>query len=172
MSDFFKLIENKKVICFGFGFQAWDMCNNYKYILDRIAFFVDGDKSKLGKHLINDKEIEVKPKEYLLKNEDIKEYIFLITTKFVNEIVEEFSHLDVDAYSYILFEELLEKEAKCDCDIFINSKTPISKIIHYCWFGKGKKSDLHEKCIASWRKGTSSFYNRYQRYQTSGKLYR
>lgn len=26
----------------------------------------------------------------------------------------------------------------------------IPKKIHYCWFGRGKKSELMEKCIASW----------------------
>lgn len=28
----------------------------------------------------------------------------------------------------------------------------IPKIIHYCWFGRNKKSDLVERCIASWKK--------------------
>lgn len=28
----------------------------------------------------------------------------------------------------------------------------IPKIIHYCWFGRGPKPKLAEKCIASWRK--------------------
>lgn len=28
----------------------------------------------------------------------------------------------------------------------------IPKKIHYCWFGRGKKPKLAEKCIASWRK--------------------
>ena len=28
----------------------------------------------------------------------------------------------------------------------------IPKVIHYCWFGRGKKPPLAEKCIASWRK--------------------
>lgn len=28
----------------------------------------------------------------------------------------------------------------------------IPKVIHYCWFGKGKKSKLINKCIASWKK--------------------
>lgn len=28
----------------------------------------------------------------------------------------------------------------------------IPKIIHYCWFGRGPKPALAEKCIASWRK--------------------
>lgn len=27
----------------------------------------------------------------------------------------------------------------------------IPKIIHYCWFGKGQKSDLIKKCINSWK---------------------
>ncbi len=28
----------------------------------------------------------------------------------------------------------------------------IPKIIHYCWFGRGEKPKLAEKCIASWKK--------------------
>lgn len=28
----------------------------------------------------------------------------------------------------------------------------IPKIIHYCWFGRGEKTKLAEKCIASWKK--------------------
>ena len=28
----------------------------------------------------------------------------------------------------------------------------IPKVIHYCWFGKGKMPPLAEKCIASWKK--------------------
>lgn len=28
----------------------------------------------------------------------------------------------------------------------------IPKILHYCWFGKNKKSDIIKKCIASWEK--------------------
>lgn len=28
----------------------------------------------------------------------------------------------------------------------------IPKVIHWCWFGRGKKTPLIEKCIASWKK--------------------
>lgn len=28
----------------------------------------------------------------------------------------------------------------------------IPKIIHYCWFGRGEKTDLAQKCIESWKK--------------------
>lgn len=28
----------------------------------------------------------------------------------------------------------------------------IPKIIHYCWFGRGKMPELAERCIASWKK--------------------
>lgn len=33
----------------------------------------------------------------------------------------------------------------------------IPKIIHYCWFGKNKKSKEIEKCIASWKKHCPDF---------------
>lgn len=28
----------------------------------------------------------------------------------------------------------------------------IPKIIHYCWFGQNPKSEIIQKCIASWKK--------------------
>ena len=28
----------------------------------------------------------------------------------------------------------------------------IPKVVHYCWFGRGKMPDLAEKCIGSWKK--------------------
>ena len=28
----------------------------------------------------------------------------------------------------------------------------IPKVIHYCWFGRGEKPKLAQKCIASWKK--------------------
>lgn len=28
----------------------------------------------------------------------------------------------------------------------------IPKKIHYCWFGRGEKPKLAQKCIASWKK--------------------
>ena len=28
----------------------------------------------------------------------------------------------------------------------------IPRIIHYCWFGKGQKPDLVERCMASWHR--------------------
>jgi mannosyltransferase OCH1-like enzyme len=28
----------------------------------------------------------------------------------------------------------------------------IPKVIHYCWFGRGPKSKLIQKCIQSWKK--------------------
>lgn len=33
----------------------------------------------------------------------------------------------------------------------------IPKIIHYCWFGKGEKSELFFRCLESWRKYASDY---------------
>lgn len=38
-----------------------------------------------------------------------------------------------------------------------NSSTDIPKIIHYCWFGKKRKSRLIKKCISSWLKYASCY---------------
>lgn len=34
----------------------------------------------------------------------------------------------------------------------MKNEDKIPKIIHYCWFGKNKKSEVIEKCIQSWKK--------------------
>jgi len=34
----------------------------------------------------------------------------------------------------------------------MRTENSIPKVIHYCWFGKGQKSNLIHKCIESWRK--------------------
>lgn len=34
----------------------------------------------------------------------------------------------------------------------MNGEEKIPKVIHYCWFGKGNKSKIFDKCIESWRK--------------------
>lgn len=39
----------------------------------------------------------------------------------------------------------------------ISKKKIIPKKIHYCWFGKGKKSELFEKCLNSWKKYAPDF---------------
>jgi len=31
-------------------------------------------------------------------------------------------------------------------------KSKIPKVIHYCWFGRGEKPELANKCIEGWKK--------------------
>lgn len=37
------------------------------------------------------------------------------------------------------------------------SKNRISKIIHYCWFGRGEKPEIVKKCISSWKKNLKDY---------------
>lgn len=39
----------------------------------------------------------------------------------------------------------------------VNKKSEIPKIIHYCWFGKGEKSDIAKKCIKSWQENLEGY---------------
>ncbi|MBX7332726.1 glycosyltransferase family 32 protein [Clostridium chauvoei] len=36
-------------------------------------------------------------------------------------------------------------------------KSGIPKIIHYCWFGRGEKSELANRCIESWKKNLDGY---------------
>jgi mannosyltransferase OCH1-like enzyme len=38
-----------------------------------------------------------------------------------------------------------------------SNRQPIPKIIHYCWFGKGKKTPIIQKCINSWKNHLSDY---------------
>ena len=46
---------------------------------------------------------------------------------------------------YYMSQRIVEHLQKLDKKI-----TMIPHIIHYCWFGKGKLSDLEQRCLASW----------------------
>lgn len=156
INDFLDIIDNKKIICFGLGVRARMICENYNKILNHIEFFVDNDKKKQGAHVILGKTFEVVSSECLLGLEHYENRVMLITTKFFNEIIEQFEGSDklkdLDAYIYPLMEEYEETYEADNCKIEHITDTPIPKIIHYCWLGQNKKSELHEKCISSWKK--------------------
>lgn len=44
--------------------------------------------------------------------------------------------------------EMIEKR---NMNQTLEKSTPIPKIIHYCWFGKGELSSLTKKCLESWK---------------------
>lgn len=155
INEFISKIGNKKVICFGFGIRARCMCDNYKEILNHVEFFVDNDVKKHGKNIIDGQLVNVVSTEHFLSIDSYEEYVLLITTKFFNEIVEQFSDIErlnnLDVYIYPLMEEEEEVYEAENCEIEHTSSFSIPKVIHYCWFGRGKKSELHEKCIKSWK---------------------
>lgn len=155
INEFISKIGNKKVICFGFGIRARSMCDNYKEILNHVEFFVDNDVKKHGMNIIDGQLVNVVSPEHFLALDSYDEYVLLITTKFFNEIVEQFSDIErlnnLDVYIYPLMEEEEEVYEAENCEIEHTSSYAIPKVIHYCWFGRGKKSELHEKCIKSWQ---------------------
>lgn len=155
MNEFINEIGDKKVVCLGFGIRARSMCENYKEVLDHIEFFVDNDAKKQGITNIDNKSFNVASKEYFLSLDSYDKIVILITTKFFNEIIDElkdFSQLkDVDTYIYPLMEEAEEVYEAENCEIERTKDDLIPKVIHYCWFGRGKMNELHEMCIKSWK---------------------
>lgn len=161
MNEFINEIGDKKVVCFGFGIRARSMCENYKEVLEHIEFFVDNDTKKHGIKKICNKEVKVVSAEEFLSLKSYDNIVMIITTQFFNEIIEQFKDYprlkDVDTYSYLLMEDLEEVYEANSCEVEKVADVKIPKVIHYCWFGRGKKSNLHEMCIKSWKEKCSDY---------------
>ncbi len=155
MNDFLNIIGNKRIACFGFGIRARAMCENYSKLLKHIDFFIDNDVNKLGESTIGARTFRIVSSDYFLSLKSYDDIVLLITTKFFNEVISQFSNIeklnDLEVYIYPLMEEAEEIYEADDCKIERIETSPIPKVIHYCWFGRGKKGDLAEKCIKSWK---------------------
>lgn len=159
LKQYRNFVEGKKVFLFGasklFSYYVTEQRNHE--LCDNIYAVIDNDLSKkdsiyhvgTNKWLIHDNEF--------MKNEIDHNSVILIATRFYVDIVEQ-----------------LEKEIKYNgiaCFIlpFMNipilpkriEKSSLGELIprkiHYCWFGKGKKSALGEACINSWKKNCPDY---------------
>ncbi len=121
----------------------------------KLAFFVDGDVSKQGTTVhYADSIFEIKS-PLSLANLDPDQYIILITAEKYLSILD---YLDqslglnnLECHVYPLINHAFFK-AQIREDILPEKESVIPKRIHYMWFGKGEKRELHKACIDSWRK--------------------
>lgn len=56
-------------------------------------------------------------------------------------------------FYYNIYAHYFKYGRKYNCsETAIYEQSKIPKVIHYCWFGRGKQNDLIKKCIESWEK--------------------
>lgn len=161
LNELRKMAQLRPIVCYGAGMMPLYIEPVFlKYGLwDKIFCFVDGDESKEGKYIGEEKTIPIISKTAFLKQ--IPAHVLLLIT----------------CEAYIPVMEELEKEEKLrntDCIIYprvnryeINKTKPyfrkkkqdavIPKVIHYCWFGKGEMNEIHERCLQSWRESCPDY---------------
>ena len=151
-------VTKKPIICFGAGAVSTfiERMLIEKNIWDRIICFLDNDPLKEGKTVgdfIKKPIITLKAFEKML----IDDFILLITIESYAVIEKQFNQFTrwnhISCYEYIKLNYEIQKEIKQPMWLLPKGKPAIiPKVIHYCWFGKVEKKELHKRCIESWKR--------------------
>lgn len=142
------LSQPERIVCFGSG-KAFDKLLEIfedTSLVKKLIYIVESNSAKWGsKKKVNRREIEiVSPEYFITQNKD--NMIALIALKAKEEILKQYENIDtcknVHAvwYSDIMREYCTRKfdEAEKNICLYRSDHMLIPKVIHYCWFGKGK----------------------------------
>lgn len=146
--------EKKSIICYGAGMLPLYMeplFSQYDLLQD-IRLFIDSNQEKAEKTVsLQNKNVKIAMPDYL-KMMDAKKYVILITAEKYREILDRLrNYVDLscwECYSYPLL-NLSFFKSMISPQFTYGNRNRIPKVIHYTWFGKGKKQRL---CIESWKK--------------------
>lgn len=151
-SDFFKIVETKKIICVGAGQLFKDMLLLWKeLIINKIIAVADNYKQNTILDLGN-RKITVNSVEELSKLIKEEYSCILITSMYCKTLYQQLYKLygeeNIDCFIYPVM------SLKVNDYEWIVDKTQmkIPKKIHYFWFGKGDIPKENQLCIESWEK--------------------
>lgn len=142
-------IQNKKVIMYGAGKRAFFACETWKFE-QRISLIIDS--KAMGEVVINGCKIPVVNIESVDKSMIYNSVLFVSSYYYAMEMIDKLDRQEIfDGMScYVL--NIMRDYCRDDEMVLKINKPIIPKKIHYCWFGKSKMSEIHEKCLESWRK--------------------
>ncbi len=149
--------SGKQIICFGAGmvpFYIEPLLTQYG-LIQKVFLFIDSNARKADKVLFyGGKNIAIKMPEYL-RTLKADHYVILITAEKYREIADALRSCTFwnkwECFAYPLLNLSYFKSID-KMPVISSAASRIPKIIHYTWFGNKEKQELHEKCLASWRK--------------------
>lgn len=149
VSEFLQKTKEQEVIAFGAGrlFRS-----QYEVIgLYNVKCIIDNDKKKIGTYLkIGKSSIPIVGKDKLLELKKGRDAIIITVTFEIDSIIKELDCCEniqnIDCYILSL---MINKDEKKNI-VFPLMEQKIPKIIHYCWFGKGKIPDHLKRYMESW----------------------
>ncbi len=157
--DFVKHIKTKKksIVCYGAGMLPLYIEPLFlQYgLMQMIHLFIDSNQKKEGQTVsFQNRSIRIVMPDYL-KTLDEKKYVIIITTEMYEEVLNKIrNYVDLsrwECYAYPLLNLSLFKSMTSKKMVY-GSQSCIPKVIHYIWFGKSEKKELHLRCIESWKK--------------------
>lgn len=163
-----EMAETHRIVCFGAGKKLVAFINDFKefHIQNKIYCVLDNNEKK-NKTVIDvgGKSLEIYSFRYFRQSMDIIDCIILITSVYVNEIIDQLSNQeqfqDVQCcycdFIQVLTDEKKEKERYYPKDLRIYSTPRIPKKIHYCWFGKGEIPCQNRIWMETWKKYCSDY---------------
>lgn len=147
----------KEIICYGAGMLPLysEQLLLKQGLLQKICLFLDSNQQKKGqKILYQDREIPVEAPE-ALGSLSAEKHIILITAEKYKEILHVLEKYirpeEWECYAYPLL-NLSYFESMERRPLVMNARQSIPKVLHYTWFGRNGKKELHRKCIESWKR--------------------
>lgn len=165
LNDFHNYIKDKKLLCFGagkHGRRMLDIMHNYEKLNDLVGF-IDNNPEKWGKTFEYEGfSIPIFSIEDAFENYD-ENVVTVITCLDYMKIAKQLEDFEANIEekerkkerTYISLVEVGLNQLACsDYPAVIKqyNEPVIPKKIHYCWFGKGEKSDLLKQNIENWKK--------------------
>lgn len=152
------MTSEKPIVCFGAGAIA-DFIENLFIehdIWPRIRCFLDNNPEKSGRMVGDSRAIPIETIEQF-REKQISEFILLIVIESYVTIEQQFSQYlewkNISSYAYVKLNREYQQMIQRPYEILGRRQvTRIPKVIHYCWFGRGEKSELHQMCLDSWRR--------------------
>ena len=153
--------ETKKIICFGAGRHLENFMNQFEmfHIVDRVCCVLDNDERKNNSTMtISGKLLNVYSFSQF-QNMDMKDYIMMITSTYVCEIMELLDKCEqlkdvlccYSGFVWGMTEKKEETERYCPKDLRIYDALKIPKKIHYCWFGGNAIPEQNRIWMETWR---------------------
>ncbi len=163
VSNFAEKIKGKKnVYCFGAGKALTNFLSEYRqyHIEDSIKYIADNSSKKQGtfaKYL--DRSIPVISPEKMLRTISADDIILITVQKFyeITQQLESYSELAAADCYICRFLKMEQNDFERDRihvpkDLSTQPEICIPKVIHYCWFGKGRIPEQNRRWMESWKR--------------------
>jgi hypothetical protein len=128
-------------------------------MIGQVVGCIDSDSGKIGKYVqIGDKKISIISFEQMIESvSGDRSVVIVVACSYYYEILGKLDgEKNLDGIDCILlpmvYLENLDLDANGNLDVYKKHHHKIPRVIHYCWFGKGKLSEENIRCIESWKK--------------------